>query len=188
MSWEVTIAPTSEPLTTAEAKKQCEIETAVTSHDTFIDSLVKSARVYVENRLGIGLFTQTVVHKWDSFPTVGRYNTFAALELTPGEIQQINYLRYLDVDGTWQEITPAKKATGVLTFTGVPSNTETCTINATVYTFQTTLTDTAGNVLIGESATECARNLTASINLGTGAGVYYAASTVLNTSSTEFAG
>ena len=98
MSWKVTIAPTSEPITTDEAKKQCEIETSVTAHDTFIDSLIVAARVYVENKLGIGLFTQTVVHKWNDFPGCTKNNPFGALKLTFGEIQSVAHVKYNHAD------------------------------------------------------------------------------------------
>ena len=180
MGWTVTTAPTSEPLTLAEAKKQCEIATAVTEHDTFITTQIVAARQYVERKLGIGIMTQTVTHYWDGFPQSTRHEKWPVIRLTPGQVQSVTSLKYIDVDGIEQQLTPSTKASGTLTFTGLPSDTETITINATVYTFQTTLTDTAGNVLIGADATECARNLTAAINLSTGAGVYYAASTVVN--------
>jgi hypothetical protein len=69
------------------------------------------------------------------------------------------------------------KATSVLTFTGTPSNTQTVTIGARVYTFQTTLTDSNGNVLIDGLAGSL-NNLTAAIDLDAGAGTTYATSTV----------
>jgi len=100
----VTIEPTSEPLTTAEGKKQCEIATSVTEHDTFIDSLIKAARLYVENKTGIALFTQTVTQRWDSFPYADRCDFYASLELGYGEIQSITSVKYIDVDGAEQTL------------------------------------------------------------------------------------
>lgn len=71
-------------------------------------------------------------------------------------------------------------ATGTLTLTANAGNTETVTINAKVYTFQTVLTDTDGNVLIGATASDSIDNLIAAINLASGGGTTYAASTTVH--------
>lgn len=63
----------------------------------------------------------------------------------------------------------AVKATGTLTSTGVaPVNGATATIGSRVYTFQTALTNVAGNVLIGADAAAALDNLKAAINLTPG--------------------
>lgn len=59
-------------------------------------------------------------------------------------------------------------------------NGETVTIDGKVYTFQTTLTDVDGNVQIGADRRESLNSLAAAINLDTGAGTKYAASTTLH--------
>lgn len=79
-------------------------------------------------------------------------------------------------------------ASGVLTLTGQPLNTETVTIDTKVYTFQTTLTNVDGNVLIGASASASLDNLIAAITLGAGAGTTYAAATTLHPTVTAAAG
>lgn len=61
-------APSGEPLTTAEAKKQCEVATAITAHDTFLDSLVAAARQDFERITGRVLLTQTWDLYLDRFP------------------------------------------------------------------------------------------------------------------------
>jgi precorrin-4 methylase len=61
--------------------------------------------------------------------------------------------------------------TVTLTSTGVALNTETVTVGGKVYTFQTSLTNVDGNVLIGASASESLDNLKSAINLDTTAGV-----------------
>lgn len=71
-------------------------------------------------------------------------------------------------------------ASGVLTISSTPLNTETVTIGGKVYTYQTTLTNVDGNVLIGGSAAAALANLKAAINLEAGAGTTYAAATVVN--------
>ena len=80
------------------------------------------------------------------------------------------------------------KATGVLTLTGQPLNTETVTLGTKVYTFQTVLTNVDGNVLIGTDPGDSLDNLIAAITLGAGAGTKYAAATTLHPSVTAAAG
>jgi len=82
------------------------------------------------------------------------------------------------------EATPVNgvKATRVLTSTGVaPANGATVTIGRKTYTFQTTLTNVDGNVLIGASAATALDNLKSAINRTAGAGTTYAAATTANT-------
>lgn len=77
-------------------------------------------------------------------------------------------------------------ATQVLTVTGQPSNTNTVVVGTKTYTFQTTLTDSDGNVNIGSSAANSLLNLLAAINLSNegesavSAGTDYAASMTIN--------
>lgn len=71
--------------------------------------------------------------------------------------------------------------TGILTLSANVSDTDTVTTGTKVYTFQTVLTNTDGNVLIGASASDSIDNLIAAINLGAGSGTTYAASTSANT-------
>lgn len=72
------------------------------------------------------------------------------------------------------------RATQDLTFSGNPANTETVTIGGKVYTFQSSLTNVDGNVLLGGSAEASIDNLVAAINLGAGAGTAYAAAMTRN--------
>ena len=78
--------------------------------------------------------------------------------------------------------------TGVLTLTANAGNTETVTIDSKVYTFQTTLTNTDGNVHIGATASDSIDNLIAAITLGAGAGTDYAVATTLHPTVTASAG
>ena len=66
---------------------------------------------------------------------------------------------------------------GTLTLTGNAGDTQTVVIGAKTYTFQTSLTNVDGNVLIGATASDSLDNLIAAINLGSGAGTLYAAAT-----------
>jgi hypothetical protein len=72
------------------------------------------------------------------------------------------------------------KATQTLTSTGVMLDTETVTIDTKVYTFQTTLTNVDGNVLIGADQTATHLNLLNAMNLTGVAGTDYALSMTLH--------
>jgi hypothetical protein len=82
----------------------------------------------------------------------------------------------------------AQKAFGTLTLTGNALNNETVVIDGKTYTFQTTLTNVDGNVLIGASASVSIDNLIAAITLGAGAGTLYATATTAHPSVTASAG
>lgn len=79
-------------------------------------------------------------------------------------------------------------STGTLTLTGNVSDGDEVEIGGKTYTFETTLTDVDGNVLIGASASDSIDNLIAAITLGAGAGTLYATSTTLHPSVTAAAG
>lgn len=72
------------------------------------------------------------------------------------------------------------RATGTLTSTGVFTDTQTVIVGGKTYTFQTSLTDTDGNVLIGADAAASHQNLLDAINLTGTAGTQYAASMTIN--------
>ena len=72
---------------------------------------------------------------------------------------------------------PEDMPSGVLTFTGNALNGETVTIGTKTYTFQTTLTNVDGNVLIGATVTDTIYNLTTALypEPNDGKGTLYAA-------------
>lgn len=74
----------------------------------------------------------------------------------------------------------AVKATGTLTSSGTFTDGQTVVIGGKTYTFQTTLTNVDGNVLIGADQTASHANLKAAINLEAGAGTTYAAAMTLH--------
>lgn len=79
----------------------------------------------------------------------------------------------------------ASKALTISAITG--ANTQTVVIGGQTYTFNTSLTNTANNVLIGADATAMGNNLAAAINAGAGAGTTYGTGTVANASVTATA-
>lgn len=71
------------------------------------------------------------------------------------------------------------KATGTLTSTGTaPANNDTVVIGSKTYTFKTTLTGAADEVLIGASAAAALDNIKSAINATAGAGTTYGTGTV----------
>jgi hypothetical protein len=88
---------------------------------------------------------------------------------------------YVAYDAFLAAAVAADTAAGdVLTLIGQPTDGQTVTINAKVYTFQDTLTDVNGHVQIGADAETSLDNLVAAINLGSGASTLYAATTTLH--------
>lgn len=77
-------------------------------------------------------------------------------------------------------------ATGLLSLSAQPADNETVTIGAKTYTFKTTLTETANDVLIGANAIDSVYNLRDAVNAGagnavtTGPGLTYSADTTVN--------
>lgn len=80
-----------------------------------------------------------------------------------------------------QTVEPPVAASDILTLSSNPTNLSFVAINGKTYTFQSTLTDVNGHVLIGATANDSLVNLAAAINLDFGAGTLYAASTTLHT-------
>jgi hypothetical protein len=76
---------------------------------------------------------------------------------------------------------PNTYAEGTFTFTGLPSDGETMTVGSITYTWKTTLTGSADEVLIGASTAACITNIIAAINAGSGAGTLYGTGTTANT-------
>ncbi|MDH3291560.1 MAG: hypothetical protein OEO20_11515 [Gemmatimonadota bacterium] len=96
-------------------------------------------------------------------------------------IDKTAVLNLVFLDGIGQELGPGLRAvSGPLAFTGQPGNTQTVVLNSKTYTFQTTLTDSDGNVQIGADTAESIANLVAAVNLEAGAGTKYALSTTLH--------
>lgn len=90
-------APTSEPVTLAEAKKQCEIAAEVNHHDEHLERLIQAARVYVENYTGRQIVTATWDLYADSWPDDG-----LTISLPKGPIQSVTSITYVDENGSSQ--------------------------------------------------------------------------------------
>ena len=88
-------APASEPVTTAEAKTHCRV--IGTADDSYIDSLISAARLYVERRTGRALVTQTWDGFLDAFP-----DDMDVIELPRFPLVSVTHVKYHDANGAQQ--------------------------------------------------------------------------------------
>jgi len=99
MSLRLITAPTTQPVTTAEAKAWARIDTA--DDDAVVDSLIAATTRHIERITGIGIMTQTWEQVLDSFPADG------SILLTRGPVTAITSVKYYDADSVLQTIDPA---------------------------------------------------------------------------------
>lgn len=85
--------PASEPVTLSEAKVH--LEYTGTAKDSFINSLIKTARQICENYSGLSFITQQRVIKLDIFPLGSK-----PIEIPFGPVQTIDSFEYLNDNGT----------------------------------------------------------------------------------------
>lgn len=94
----VSVAPTSEPVTRAEAKKQLELPSSQTDHDDYVDDLIQFGRELVEKDSGGWTGYQTTfVLKLDQWPKL-------YIELDRRPLISVSSITYLDTAGdsqTW---------------------------------------------------------------------------------------
>lgn len=87
-------APSTEPVTTSEAKTHLRVTGS--SEDSYIDSLVKAARIQVERYLNRALIQQT----WDVFFDDWEHT----LRLPYSPVSSITNVKYYDLDGVEQTL------------------------------------------------------------------------------------
>jgi uncharacterized phiE125 gp8 family phage protein len=93
---EITTAPTAEPLTLSEAKKQLELASSDTSHDEHLSSLIQSAREEWERDTETLLCTQTVRIKTSDI--------FDGFKLPHQPVQSVASLVYFDSNNVSQTL------------------------------------------------------------------------------------
>lgn len=94
MKYEITVGPTAEPVTIAEAKAQLRVD--ANTEDEHILHLISAARANVELETGRLLLSQTVKTYWDKWPTAGYFE----LPLYPAA--SVTSVEYVDTDGATQ--------------------------------------------------------------------------------------
>lgn len=105
MGYRRTTEPTSEPITTAEAKTHCRVDH--TADDTFIDTLISTARRWCEDYRNSTAYTTTWTLKLDCFPS--RDAAYGSLEtgridLPRPPIASVTSVAYVDSDGNNQTV------------------------------------------------------------------------------------
>ena len=90
-----TTAPSTTPITTAEAKTHCRI-TIATAEDTYVDTLIEAATDYVEDVTGLQLVTATWTWTLDTFPNSD------TLVAPVNPMASVTSIKYLDSDGVQQ--------------------------------------------------------------------------------------
>ena len=91
-------APAIEPVTAAELRDYLRLDD--TSQDTMLDSLIKGAREAVEKQIHRTLITTVWRLYFDEFPD--------EILLIRPPIQSVDAIKYIDTDGTEQELTSYK--------------------------------------------------------------------------------
>lgn len=91
---EIDTAALVEPVSTAEAKTQARID--ISDDDAYVDTLIASARAYVENKTGRQLISQTWLLYLDCFPRV--------IKVPKAPLQSVTQIDYIDTDGNSQTL------------------------------------------------------------------------------------
>lgn len=96
MSLRRTTEPAAEPVTLAEAKLHCRVETAFTDDDTLITALITAAREQAEHRMGRTVIASGWTLVLDAFA--------AAIRLPMPRVTAVASVKYVDVDGVQQTL------------------------------------------------------------------------------------
>ena len=92
-----TVAPTFEPISLKEAKKQLELPAELADHDEHLSRLIELAREQVEHDTGLILPSATYVWKFDEWPTCD-------LILNRRPLASITSITYVDASGSTQTL------------------------------------------------------------------------------------
>ena len=94
MALKLITAPSTYPVTLAEAKLHCRVDLA--DDDTLIAALITAATEMAEQKTGRAIMTQTLELTLDAFPE--------AFELTRVPVQSVTSVKYYDTTGTQQTL------------------------------------------------------------------------------------
>lgn len=103
MALRLTSAPATEPISSAELKLQCRIDSGDTSEDTLLAIYIKAARQQAEFKTGRALITQTWEQTLDEFPAASE----ADIRLLKPQVIAITSVEYIDTDGDLVEMDSA---------------------------------------------------------------------------------
>ena len=105
MGYKRTTEPTSEPITTAEAKTHCRVDH--TADDTYIDTLIATARRWCEDYRNTTAFTTTWTLKLDCFPSRDSYYgslDTGRIDLPRPPVASVTSVAYIDDNGDSQTV------------------------------------------------------------------------------------
>lgn len=102
MRIEIVSAPETEPVSVAEAKTYCRIDSDLTDEDTLIGTLITAAREQIETQTSRALAPQTVRLVLDKFPK------FSKLPLPRFPLISVSSVKYDDSDETEQTLAGSK--------------------------------------------------------------------------------
>ena len=98
----LTTPPASEPVTLAEAKAQCRVESTFTDDDAILTTFIAVARRAAEKHTGVGIVPQTWTLTLPQFPAFG-----GPIDLPKGPAISIDSVTYLDANGATQTLSAA---------------------------------------------------------------------------------
>lgn len=93
----VVTAPSYEPVTLAEAKAWCRVDTDDTSQDGVLNMLIQAMREYAEEFTGRAFALRTLQLRMNGFPS-------DEIELPRPPLVAVTSIEYLDADGTLQNL------------------------------------------------------------------------------------
>lgn len=109
MALRVTVAPTSEPLTVAEAKAHLRVTNS--DDDTYIGALIVTAREAVELKTGRSLMPQTLLLTLDRFPDASRQRAWSEdslrIILRRPPISAVSWVKYYDASNVLTTLSPS---------------------------------------------------------------------------------
>lgn len=109
MGLKLITAAATEPITLAQIKAQCRVDT--TDEDAVLTLAIQAARAKAENYTGTAIISQVWEQTLDTFPA-------AEIELLKPPVTAINAVTYVDAEGATQTLPGASYALDATTFPG----------------------------------------------------------------------
>ena len=106
MNYRIITPVGTEPVSLAEARLQCKIDSDDTSHDAALTSLITAAREHAQHYTGRALAPQTLEVALDAFPNWEA----PSIQLPMCPVTSITSIKYTDLAGTEQTLSNTKYA------------------------------------------------------------------------------
>jgi uncharacterized phiE125 gp8 family phage protein len=99
MHYKVITPVSTEPVTLAEARLQCKVDSDDTSHDALLESLITAAREFAEHYTGLALASRMLEAALNEFP-----RCYGAINLPMPPVTSITSIKYTDTAGAEQTL------------------------------------------------------------------------------------